>query len=84
MHCNSCVSNICGAVLDLPGAIDIQLTFRDKLATIIYDPRILELDDIINEIEKLGFQVAISNDPDSCMHSNFKLLFLLNYFSCST
>ncbi|CAF1382482.1 unnamed protein product [Rotaria sordida] len=23
MHCNSCVSNICGAVLDLPGAINI-------------------------------------------------------------
>lgn len=63
MHCNSCVSNICGAVLDLPGAIDIQLTFLDKLATIIYDPSILQLDDIISEIKKLNFQVAISNSP---------------------
>ncbi|CAF1413151.1 unnamed protein product, partial [Rotaria sordida] len=63
MHCNSCVSNICGAVLDLPGAIDIQLTFLDKLATIIYDPNILKLDDIIAEIEKLSFQVAVSSAP---------------------
>jgi copper chaperone CopZ len=64
MHCNSCVSNICGAILDLPGAIDIQLTFLDKLATITYDPCILQLDDIIAEIEKLSFQVAISNAPE--------------------
>ena len=61
MHCNSCVSNICGVVLDLPGALDIQLTFLDKLATIVYDPSILELNDIIDEIEKLSFQVAISS-----------------------
>ncbi|UJR35789.1 hypothetical protein I4U23_028537 [Adineta vaga] len=61
MHCNSCVSNICGSVLDLPGVIDIQLTFLDKLATITYDPSILQLNDIIDEIEKLSFQVAISN-----------------------
>jgi Cu+-exporting ATPase len=65
MHCNSCVSNICSTVLDLPGAIDIQLTFLDKLATVTYDPSILQLDDIITEIEKLSFQVAISNDPQS-------------------
>jgi copper chaperone CopZ len=63
MHCNSCVSNICDSILDLPGAIDIQLTFLDKLATIIYDPTILHLDDIIDEIEKLSFQVAISSAP---------------------
>jgi copper chaperone CopZ len=88
MHCNSCVSNICGAILDLPGAIDIQLTFLDKLATIIYDPRILQLDDIITEIEKLGFQVAISNAPqftttvkdDSCTCSNLEFLNELSFF----
>jgi copper chaperone CopZ len=65
MHCNSCVSNICDAVRDLPGALDIQLTFLDKLATIIYDPSILQLDDIISEIEKNNFKVAVSNGPQS-------------------
>lgn len=63
MHCNSCVSNICDAVRDLPGALDIQLTFLDKLATITYDPCILQLDDIISEIEKHNFKVAVSNGP---------------------
>ncbi|CAF0725371.1 unnamed protein product [Rotaria sordida] len=61
MHCNSCVSNICDTVENLPGAFDIHLTFQDKLATIIYDPSILKIDDIITEIEKLGFQTAIAN-----------------------
>ncbi|CAF4704278.1 unnamed protein product, partial [Rotaria sp. Silwood2] len=72
MHCNSCVSNICGAILDLPGAIDIQLTFLDKLATIMYDPNILKIDDIITEIEKLSFQVAISSapQPKTTMNNN--------------
>ena len=65
MHCNSCVSNICDAVSDLFGAIDIQLTFLDKLATITYDASVLHLNDIIDEIEKLSFQVAISTHPYS-------------------
>lgn len=63
MHCNSCVSNICGTVLDLPGVIDIHLTFLDKLATISYDPSIIQLKYIISEIESLKFKVAISNEP---------------------
>ena len=63
MHCNSCVSNICDAVMDLSGAIDIQLTFADKLATITFDPTILQFDQIIEEIEKLSFQVAIFSPP---------------------
>lgn len=65
MHCNSCVANICDAVRDLPGAIDIELTFLDKLATVTYDPSILKLDDIISEIEKLSFQVAIYSAPST-------------------
>ncbi len=63
MHCNSCVSNICDTVMDLTGVVDVQLTFLDKLATITYDPIIVELDEIIQEIEKLSFLVAISNAP---------------------
>lgn len=91
MHCNSCVSNICGAILDLPGAIDIQLTFLDKLATITYDSNILQLDTIINEIEKLSFQVAIfscpqpkiSTEDDSSMNSCGYFLQKSNiHFSC--
>ena len=61
MHCNSCVSNICSTVLDLPGVIDIHLTFLDKLATVTYDASIILLEDIVSEIEKLDFQVAISS-----------------------
>jgi copper chaperone CopZ len=64
MHCNSCVSNICATVGDLPGAIDIKLTFEDKVATVVYDMGTLNLDQIINEIEKLGFKAAVANSSD--------------------
>ena len=65
MHCNSCVMNICDAVRDLPGVIDIELTFLDKLATVTFDPSILNLPMIISEIEKLNFQVAIYSAPQA-------------------
>lgn len=60
MHCTSCVSNISGTVLDLSGVIDIHLTLLDKLATVIYNSCAIQLDTIVAEIEKLGFQVAVS------------------------
>ncbi|CAF4739502.1 unnamed protein product [Rotaria sp. Silwood1] len=62
MHCNSCVSNICATIEDLPGTIDIKLTFEEKIATVTYDSRILSLAHIVTEIEKLGFKAAVSAD----------------------
>ncbi|CAF3090966.1 unnamed protein product [Rotaria sp. Silwood2] len=62
MHCNSCVSNICATIGDLPGAIDIKLTFEEKIAVVTYDSRILSLAHIVTEIEKLGFKAAVSTD----------------------
>lgn len=62
MHCNSCVSNICGAIEDLPGTFDIQLTYEGKVATIVYNPKILKVADIIKEIEELGFKTVIINN----------------------
>lgn len=71
MHCNSCVSNICATIEDLPGAIDIKLTFEEKIATITYDSRSLNLVHIVNEIEKLGFKTAIAHG-----HNEIGLYFL--------
>lgn len=62
MHCNSCVSNICTTIEDLPGALDIKLTFQESIATVTYDSRILNLTNIVSEIEKLGFKAVISTD----------------------
>lgn len=64
MHCNSCVSNICAAIEDLPGAIDIKLKFEEKIATVIYDSHILSLAQIVTEIVKLGFKVAMADDQN--------------------
>lgn len=73
MHCNSCVANIRDSILDLPGAIDIDLTFSGKLATITYNSEILQPNSIIAEIEKLNFQVFIENGSlkaDHHLYSN--------------
>ncbi|CAF3480183.1 unnamed protein product, partial [Rotaria socialis] len=62
MHCNSCVSNICTTIEDLPGTLDIKLTFQESIATVTYDSRNLSLTQIVTEIEKLGFKAAIITD----------------------
>lgn len=66
MHCNSCVSNIRGAIEDLPGTFDIQLTYEGKVATIDYNPQLVQVADMTKEIEELGFKaIVISNPPTS-------------------
>lgn len=62
MHCNSCVSNIRGAVEDLPGTFDIQLTYEGKVATIDYDPQAVQVADITKEIEELGFKAIVTSN----------------------
>jgi Cu+-exporting ATPase len=66
MHCNSCVMNITQTVEDLPGIHHIKVSFDDQSANILYDPNIIDLSNIVKEIEKLDFQVAIApiNDGD--------------------
>ncbi|CAF1034528.1 unnamed protein product [Adineta steineri] len=59
MHCNSCVMNITQTVEDLPGIHHIKVSFDDQSANILYDPNIIPLSTIIDEIQDLDFQVAI-------------------------
>jgi Cu+-exporting ATPase len=72
MHCNSCVMNITQTVEDLPGIHHIKVSFDDQSANILYDPNIIDLSIIINEIEKLDFQVATApiNDGDQSKGNN--------------
>ncbi|CAF1090663.1 unnamed protein product [Rotaria sordida] len=66
MHCNSCVMNITQTIEDLPGVHHIKVSFDDQSANVLYDSNIIKVSNIIKEIEKLDFQVAIStiNDED--------------------
>ncbi|CAF1065657.1 unnamed protein product [Rotaria magnacalcarata] len=64
MHCNSCVMNITQTVEDLPGIHSIKVSFDDASANVLFDSNIIELSNIIKEIEKLDFQVAMSTSND--------------------
>jgi copper chaperone len=66
MHCNSCVLNVCGAMEDLQGVINTDLTLQNGIATITYNEHVVQLDHIIAEIKKLGdFDVVIEKQPVS-------------------
>ena len=69
MHCNSCVMNITGTVEDLPGVHYVKVSFDDQSADVRFDGTIIQLSTIIDEIQKLDFQVAIAlsqNDDNAC------------------
>jgi copper chaperone CopZ len=74
MHCNSCVSNVCATVGELPGIVDIKLTFEEKLAAIVYDARIVQLELILREINGLGFKgaVAVSSHNEGSHRTNVR------------
>ena len=64
MHCNSCVMNITQTVEDLPGIHHIKVSFDDQSANILFDSTIIPLTEIVQEIEKLDFQVAIAENNE--------------------
>jgi copper chaperone CopZ len=87
MHCNSCVMNITQTVEDLPGVHDIKVSFDDKSANVLYDPNIITLSIIMDEIKDLDFQVAIATNDDGDISKSifikiFKKIINIAVFFC--
>jgi Cu+-exporting ATPase len=78
MHCNSCVMNITQTVEDLPGIHHIKVSFDEQSANILYDPNIINISIIIQEIEKLDFQVAIASNNEGEKSKGIIIIIIIN------
>ena len=57
MSCNSCSARIEKKVGGLEGVSSTRVNFAAEIATIAYDPKIIQAEQFPKEIQKLGFEV---------------------------
>lgn len=70
MHCASCSSIISKKLKKLPGIESCDVNFATEKATISYDPQKTNLDQMNNEIKKLGYTLESTNNHiDSMDHT---------------
>lgn len=58
MHCSNCVIRLEGLEDELPGAQNVQASYRKQQMVIEYDETRLSLEQIVAAIIALGYQVA--------------------------
>lgn len=63
MHCSSCAVNIDLSLEDLDGVVNSKTNYARSIAVIDFDPKKADLEKIIAEINKLGYQAK--PDPKS-------------------
>ncbi len=71
MHCASCSAIITKKVSKLQGISDINVNFATEKANINFDPDTVSVDQMNNEIEKLGYSFIEDGEPkeDHSMHT---------------
>ncbi|KAM6151720.1 copper-transporting ATPase 1 isoform 2-T2 [Rhynchocyon petersi] len=63
MTCHSCTSTIEGKVGKLQGVRRIKVSLDNQEATIVYQPHLITVEEIKNQIESVGFQAFIKKQP---------------------
>ncbi|EFC46919.1 predicted protein, partial [Naegleria gruberi] len=58
MHCSSCVSKVEGTLKKVNGIKKVSVSLMTNSATVDYDPALLTSQEIIEEIESIGFQAC--------------------------
>ncbi len=57
LHCSSCSLNIDSDLEDLPGVISTSTSYAKQESTIVYDAKLIDPQDFIIAIKKLGYDV---------------------------
>ncbi len=59
MTCKHCVANITEDVSEIDGVSAINISLEDKNASVSFDENVVNIDDIMAIIKKLGFEASI-------------------------
>jgi copper chaperone len=58
MNCDACANTIKGLVEKEPGVRMASVSFRERLARVLYDPQSVQEDRLVDTIQKPGFRVV--------------------------
>lgn len=61
MTCNSCVHSIEKMISGVNGVISINVSLENETAIILYQPKVITIEEICNEIDDMGFEAKISH-----------------------
>jgi len=64
MHCASCAALIGQALTDLPGTKQVHVNFAAEKASVLFDPAVTSVDQMIKAVEKAGYHATVSNEHD--------------------
>ncbi|RCI04139.1 hypothetical protein CU098_011588 [Rhizopus stolonifer] len=65
MTCQSCVRSITNALLAVHGIVNVDVNLEIENATIVYDPLLVQVPDIVETIENCGFDVVMNDTARS-------------------
>lgn len=68
MHCASCSSTITRRLKKLSGVEDVRVNYGTEKATIAYDPAVVSLESMNDEIKKLGYSLSPPQLHDMVSH----------------
>ena len=60
MHCQSCAMLVEMTVRDLDGVDDVRVDLGDEKTEVTYDPDRVSVDDVIQEIVKVGYGASVA------------------------
>lgn len=58
MHCDGCAENVESLVRKQPGVRMVSVSFAERQARVLYDPRAVGEEQLVAIIQKLGFRVV--------------------------
>ena len=74
MTCVMCSRSITTAVSRMPGVYSIYVNLVSQTADILYNPKVVQLDDIADRINKIGFKYLGVVDKNSINNDKIKQL----------
>lgn len=63
MNCDACAETIKSLVEKQPGVRAASVSFAERLARVLYEPRIVGEDDLVALIQRPGFRVVAREAP---------------------
>nr|XP_014353102.1 PREDICTED: copper-transporting ATPase 2 [Latimeria chalumnae] len=94
MVCQSCVNTIEGKIGKLHGVLKIKVSLSSQEAVIMYQPRIIQPEDLKNQIDDMGFEATVKNKPatlklgaidtECLQNKSIKKMDRLNNYNCLT
>ena len=59
MNCGGCENSVKTALSKLPGVATVEASHQTQLINLIYDPSQLEVEKITEELDWIGYEVAL-------------------------